>query len=178
MKVSSNISRWLLKIFTRHNWIPYWPVFKTEEQSTTKIRPVFNCSQKAYRKYSLNETVYSGINLMGDMLELLLQFRTNKCVMLADICKVFLMIKIGSFEDSNWFCLFMKEGNKLVCFRYITIIFGFNASPFILNFIIKCHAYKFPTNNCTDMLKKNFYVDNLIKKGSSVDAIISIHNGK
>ena len=56
----------------------------------------------------------------------------------------------------------MKEGNKLICFRYIPIIFGFNVGPFILNFIIKHHANRFPADNCTDMLKK-IYVDNLIK---------------
>ena len=32
--------------FTKHIWIPHRPVFKTEEQTTTKIRPVFNCSVK------------------------------------------------------------------------------------------------------------------------------------
>ena len=73
------------------------------------------------------------------------------------------MIKIGSIEDRNRFCFFMKEGNRPVCFRYTTLFFGFNASPFILNFIIKHHARIFPANNCTDMLKKNVYVDNLIK---------------
>ena len=29
--------------FTRYNCIPHRSVFKTKEQTTTKIRPVFNC---------------------------------------------------------------------------------------------------------------------------------------
>ena len=64
------------------------------------------------------------------------------------------MIKLGSLEDRNRFCFFMKEGNKLVRFRYTTIIFGFNAIPFILNFIIEHHANILPADNCIDMLKK------------------------
>ena len=68
--------------------------------------------------------------------------------------KAFLMIKLGSLEDRNRFYFFMKEGHKLVCFSYTTIIFNFNASSFILNFVIKHHANKFPADNCTDMLKK------------------------
>ena len=111
--------------FTKHILIPHKHVFKTDEQTTTWIRPVFNRSQKANGKYSLNETTYPGINLMGDMLELPLLFRTNKYVILADIRKAFQMIKLGSLEDRKRFCFFMKEGNKLVCFRYTTIIFGF-----------------------------------------------------
>ena len=139
--------------FTKQIWIPHWPIFKADEQTTTKSRPVFSCPLKANGKYSLNEAAYPGINLMGDMLELLLLFRTNKYVMLADIRKAFPMIKLESLEDRNRFCFFMKEGNKLVCFRYTTIIFGFNTRPFILNFIIKHHANKFPIDNCIDMLK-------------------------
>ena len=69
----------------------------------------------------------------------------------------------------------MKEGNWLVCFRYTTRILGFNASPFILNFIIKHHARTFPADNCTDMLKKNFYVDNLIKSGNSVEMLSDLY---
>ena len=88
---------------------------------------------------------------MGDMVKLLLLFRTNKYVMLVDIHEAFLMIKLESLEGCNRFCSFMREGNKLVCFRYATIIFGFNV---ILNFMIKHHANKFPADNCTDMLKK------------------------
>ena len=45
---------------------------------------------------------------MGNMFELLLQFRANKYVMLADIRKAFLMIKIGSIKDRNWFCFFYE----------------------------------------------------------------------
>ena len=90
---------------------------------------------------------------MGFMLELLQLFSTNKHVMLADIRKAFLMIKLGSFEDCDRFFFIMKEGKRLVCFMYNTIICGFNASPFILNFMIKHHVNKFSANNFTDMLK-------------------------
>ena len=75
--------------------------------------------------------------------------------MWADIRKAFLMIKLWSLKDRNRFCFFMKEWNKLVWFRYTTIIFGFNVSPFILNFIIKHIANKLPADNCTDMLKNS-----------------------
>ena len=69
----------------------------------------------------------------------------------------------------------MKEGNWLVCFRYTTLIFRFNTNSFILNFIIKHHARMFPGDNCTDMLKKNFYVDNLIKTGNSVEMLSDLY---
>ena len=138
--------------FHKYIWIPHRPIIKVDAQTTTKIRPVLNCSLKTNGQCSLNEAAYPGVNIMGDMLELLLKFRSNKHVLLADIRKAFLMIKLGSMEDRNRFCIFMKEGEELVCYRYKTIIFGYNASPFILNFIIKHHANQFPEDKCTDML--------------------------
>ena len=143
-------------------WIPHRPIIKTEQQVASKIRPVFNCSLKTHNSPSLNEAAYPGVNLMTDMTKLLLYFRCNKVTMISDIRKAFLMIKLDHEEDKNRFCFFIKDGNKLSCFRYKTIIFGYNASPLILNFIIKHHAKQFPSDNCSEVLLNNFYVDNLM----------------
>ena len=115
--------------FTKHICISHRPVFKTDEQTTTNVRPVFNCFLKTNGKYSLNEAAYLGTNLMGDVLDLLQQFKTNKYVILADIRKAFLMIKLRSLKNQNRFCFFMKEGNKLVCFRHTTIILVLMPAP-------------------------------------------------
>ena len=161
--------------FSDYIWIPHRPVIKSEQQVTTKIRPVFNCSLKTQGRCSLNEAAYPGINLLTDMLDLLLMFRSNKHVMLADIRKAYLMIKLSHEKDRSRFCFFMKENDKLICYRYTTLIFGFNASPFILNFVIKHHARKFPQDGCTEMLLRNFYVDNLIKTSNSISELFQLY---
>ena len=33
----------------------------------------------------------------------------------------------------------------------------------------------FPADNCTDMLKRNFYVDNLIKTGNTVEMLSDLY---
>ena len=101
---------------------------------------MFNCSLKTGDRPSLNEAAFAGINLMGDIVQLSLYFRTNDIIMLSDIKQAFLQIKLAKEEDKNRFCFFMKEGERLVAYRYKTIIFGFNASPFILNYVIRHHA--------------------------------------
>ena len=115
--------------FTKYIWIPHRPVFKTDEQTTTKIRPVFNCSLKANGKFSLNEASYPDIDLMGDIQESLLLFRTNKYVMLADIRKAFLMIKLGYLEDRNRFYFFMKEGISWFVFGIPPLYLVFMPAP-------------------------------------------------
>ena len=163
------------KDFHKYIWIPHRPVFKTDEQSSTKIRPVFNCSLKTRNCPSLNEASYGGINIMADMLELLMLFRTNKYTLLGDLRKAFLMIKLKSLRDKNRFCFFIKEGNKLVCYRYTTIIFGFNASPFILNYVLKHFASSFPDDECTKMLNSCFFVDNLVKTSNSIEHLTDLY---
>ena len=54
--------------YDSHIWIPHRPVIRTEEQVTTKIRPVFNCSLKTDKTLP---AAYPGIDLMGSILKLL-----------------------------------------------------------------------------------------------------------
>ena len=93
-----------LQKYADYTWIPHRPIFETEQQVTTKIRPVFNCSLKTHNSPSLNEAAYPGVNLMTDMTKLLLYFRSNKFAMISDIRKAFLMIKLGHGEDKKRFC--------------------------------------------------------------------------
>ena len=81
--------------------------------------------------------------------------------MLTDIRKAFLMIRLNPEKDKNRFCIFLKVGDELICFKFTTLIFGFKASPFIQNFVLKHHAERFPTYSCTEIILNNFYVDNL-----------------
>ena len=50
--------------YNNYTWIPHRPVIEMDEQVTTKIRPVFNCSLKTNKELSsLNEVAYLGIDL-------------------------------------------------------------------------------------------------------------------
>ena len=62
-------------------------MIKDDDLTTTQIRSVFNCSLKVRNATSLNEAVYPGINLLNDLLDLLLYFRSNSHVLMADIRK-------------------------------------------------------------------------------------------
>ena len=164
------------KEFYKYVWIPHRPVFKDSETSTTKMRPVFNASLKTKKGTpSLNEASYCGINLMKDMTELLMLFRTNKYTYTADIRRAFLMIKFLKIQDRNRFCFFLKDGDQLICFRFTTIIFGFNASPFILNYVLQYHINTFANDECTEILKNHFFVDNLVKTLNDEDKLIHLY---
>ena len=98
--------------YNKYIWLPHRPVFKTEEQSTFKMRPVFNCSLKSRKdKPSLNEASYQGVNIMQNMLDLIMLFRTNKYVLLGDLRKAFLQIRLKNLADKNRFCFFLQDGD-------------------------------------------------------------------
>ena len=122
--------------------IPHCPVIKTDTNMTTKIRPVFNCSLKTNKAPFLNEAVYAGVNLMKDIIKLSIYFRSNKYTMLSDIKQAFLQIRLARETDNNRFCFFLHDEDRLVTYHY-KIIVGFNASPFILNYVLKYHAEKY-----------------------------------
>lgn len=146
-----------------HIWIPHRPVVREDPfVTTTKVRPVFNCSLKTGGAPSLNEAAYPGTDLMSDLMGLLNYFRINKYVLLADIAKAFLMIKLKSNFDKNKFSFLLFRNGKYLPYRYNTIIFGFISSPFILNFIIKYHAKACNDSLVSQALASKFYVDNLI----------------
>ena len=163
------------KHFSNFIWLPHRPVYKNDDQATTKIRAVFNCSLKTSDKPSLNEASYQGINNMQCMLMLIMLFRTNKFVLLGDLRQAFLQIYLKSSRDKNRFCFFVKDGNRLRCFQYNTLLFGYCCSPFILNHVISYIAKMHPDDECSRMISSRFFVDNLVKTGNSVENLKQLY---
>ena len=150
-------------------------MYKDDDQSTSKIRPVFNCSLKTRKdKPSLNEASYSGVNIMQNMLLLLLKFRTNSKVLLGDLKKAFLQIRLKLERDRNRF-FFLNDGDKIRCFRYNTLLSGYVCSPFILNYIVKHISSLYPEDECSQMMKNNFFVDNLVITSNSTEELTHLY---
>ena len=63
----------------------------------------------------------------------------------------------------------MRTGDRLVTYRYKSIIFGFNASPFILNYVLKYHAEKYADDEFSKILKENLYVDNVLVTSNNLN---------
>ena len=141
-------------------FIPHRPVLKSD-RSTTKVRIVLNCSVKTKNTPSLNESAFPGIDLTGNLFELLLKIRKNKFLVMSDIKQAYLMIKLKNDGDKNKFVILWEKDGKLIAYRYLTIVFGFISSAFILNYVIKFHVSKFPDGLVSQILLNNLYVDNL-----------------
>ncbi|GFX56929.1 integrase catalytic domain-containing protein [Trichonephila clavipes] len=72
------------------HYLPHRPVFK--ENSTTKVRPVFDESAKEKNSPSINDCLEKGPNLIELIPSLINRFRFGKFGVIADIKKAFLQI--------------------------------------------------------------------------------------
>ena len=158
-----------------HVWIPHRAVIKTEDNVTTKLRIVLNCSFKVGKNLSLNQAAFPGIDLLGCLFNLLLLIRSNLFIVVSDIHKAFLQIFLRDDDDKRKFSILWRNGDEIKCFFYKTIVFGFVSSPFILNFVIRHHVSKFPKDLCSDILNNNFYVDNLFYTGCDQQSLIELY---
>jgi len=86
------------------------------------------------------------------------------------------MIKLDSVSDRNKFTILWKnKDNKLIAYRYTSIVFGFVSSPFILQNVIQFHLKKFSEDECFKVLKQGMYVDNLFYTGNDSSEILTLY---
>jgi len=86
---------------TRKYYLTHHPVL-TPSKTTTKVRIVYDGSEKCQStSSSLNDCLYCGPVILPDLVGLLLRFRLQKIVVLAEIEKAFLQIEMnGMLRDS------------------------------------------------------------------------------
>ncbi|XP_037924408.1 uncharacterized protein LOC119660102 [Hermetia illucens] len=86
----------------RTYFMPHRPVYR-EERETTKTRIVFNASARSGGNPSLNDLLWSGPNLLSDILKMILNFRLGKHGITADIERAFLQIELAQKDRKESF---------------------------------------------------------------------------
>lgn len=86
-----------LKQISTRNFLPHHAVIR-EESSTTRLRVVFDASMKTTSGYSLNDIMLKGYPVQPEPFDILCRFRTFRYVLVADIEKMYRMIKINPHQ--------------------------------------------------------------------------------
>ncbi|GFW95723.1 uncharacterized protein TNCV_19541 [Trichonephila clavipes] len=121
------------------HYLPHHPVYK--DNSTTKIRPVFDGSAKEKNSSSINECLEKGPNMVELIPTIVNKFRLRKFGITADIEKAFL--QIGLQEKDRPFLRFLwwengdKEKTKI--YQHKRVVFGITSSPFLLGATLEYH---------------------------------------
>lgn len=151
------------------HYLPHRAVFKPQSV-TTPVRPVFDASCKVGRNPSLNECLEKGPNLLELIPSLLLRFRQKKIGVISDIRKAFQMVEVAEEDRDFLRFLWWKDKEELVTFRHRRVVFGLNASPFLLGAVLEYHLRSVDGEDKKIAMKilKSLYVDNNV---TSVDSL-------
>lgn len=150
------------------HYLPHHAVVR-EDALTTKVRIVYNGSSKDGKHgVSLNDCLHTGPSLNPLLLDILLRFRENRVALAGDIEKAFLNVDIDDADRDvvrfYWVEDVNKEDFKIETYRFTRVVFGLNASPFLLNATIRHHLARYSESDprFTSKLAKSFYVDDLV----------------
>lgn len=158
----------------QHYYLPQHPVFK--DSSTTKVRPVFNGSQKTSNGQSLNDILITGPKLQ-DLFDIMLRFRKHEIAFTADIEKMYLHVKLDE-KDHKFQKIFWRENENDLLHEYCltTVTFGINSSPSMAVATVQHHAkqrmHQYP--HACKIISKDSYMDDISSGCDTVDEAINL----
>ena len=128
------------------HYIPHLAVVR-KEASTTKVRVVYDASAKLGKGgTSLNDCLHVGPSLNPLLFDILVRFREKRVALVGDIEKAFLNIEVAERDRDClrflWCEDVHKPDSKIVVDRFCRVVFGLNASPFLLNATLRYHISK------------------------------------
>lgn len=157
-------------------FLPHHGVLK-ESSTTTKLRVVYDGSARSDNGVSINDLQHVGPRIQEDLMSILLRFRQNKVAFCADIAKMYLQVWVKEDQRPLQRVLWRKDPSEEVqVFNLNTVVFGLTSSPFLAVRCLKQLALDFETNypKATNIIKRDFYVDDLISGASSWEEAVEI----
>lgn len=158
-------------------WYLPMSVVTKEESTTTKHRVVFDGSAKNKDGVSLNDTLLPGPATQPDMLAVWTRFRTHPVILIADIEKMFLQIKIKK-EDQDRQRFFYKPTNQesVQTYRLTGVTFGLAPSPFssIQTVLDHVESQKEKSPWAAEEICENIYVDDILTGGRNVEEVAKL----
>lgn len=152
------------------HYLPHQPVLRPDKPSTP-LRIVFDASAHLRNKPSLNDMIHPGPSDLERIPAILLRARSRIGLIVADVEKAFLQVKLHQSQRNMLRFLWVKDLEKpasnsnIIVYRFCVTPFGVNASPSLLNKVIHYHI-RMNGSECDPILVQqllsNLYVDNVI----------------
>lgn len=158
------------------HYIPHHCVFK--DSTTTKLRVVFNVSQKTSNGKSLNEQLAMGSCEQPDIFSLFLQFRTFKYAFTADLEKMYRQIWVDPVQTDLLRILWRNTPKEPIrAYRLKTVTYGTANAPYlairVLNQLSRDVINKFPM--ASNIIRNNMYVDDVLSGAFTNDELFQAY---
>lgn len=153
------------------HYLPHHAVLRRDRE-TTKVRIVYDGSAKSPGiNYSLNDCLQVGPNLIPQLFDVLVKFRSNPIALTADIEKAFLMVSMNEASKNMlrflWFKNPSENTPEVVQLRFCRLVFGLRPSPSILSSTIRhhlnyCEELNPELSDVINLLRERLYVDDFL----------------
>lgn len=156
-----------------HYFMPHQCVLRPESTST-KLRVVFDASCRTSTQLSLNDLLMIGPTIQEELYSTLIRFRTHKYAITADIEKMYRQVLVDE-ADRNFQLILWREqsSDPLQVYRLNTVTYGTSSAPFLaircLTYLSDLYKETFPIGS--EIIKKDFYVDDLLTGADSIEEI-------
>lgn len=157
--------------------IPHHAVVK-ETSSTTKVRAVFNASASSSRGQSLNSLLMKGPKLQQDICEIILNFRSHRVVVCADIRQMYRQILIRP-EDRKYQHIFWRSdgyGNEVKEYELTTVTYGVTSSAFqaqrVLKQLVCDEGSSYPL--ASNAVLNHTYIDDILSGGEDINQALQL----
>lgn len=158
-------------------YLPHHAVIRNDK-STTKVRVVFNASEKNTKGVSLNDTLMIGPTLQADLRHTVLRWRMHEIAIIADIQQMYRQVKIANHDAIFQRILWRDDPNKdIKDYELVTVTFGTASAPYqavkTLHQVAYDEGIDYPV--AAEKVLNSFYMDDLMAGCDSVDAGIEIY---
>lgn len=151
-------------------YLPHHGVVK-ETSSTTKLRIVFDASNKSTTGVSLNEILMTGPTLQDNLIQILLRFRFRNIALVGDLEKMYRQISVRACDrDFQRILWRFSTSDPVQEYRLNTVTYGQASASYLAIRSIRQLAEEgkesFPL--ASECILNDMYVDDLISRADNV----------
>ncbi|XP_055524492.1 uncharacterized protein LOC129718097 [Wyeomyia smithii] len=152
-------------------YIPHHYVLRPDS-STTKLRVVFDASCTTSSGISLNDSLLIGPTVQDDLLAIVLRFRLHRYAVVADIEKMYRMVRVQPGDWRLQRIFWRANRNEFIrIFELQTVTYGTASAPYLatkcLKRLAELDGSKYPA--AAKVLAEDFYVDDMMSGTDSID---------
>ncbi|XP_022832838.1 uncharacterized protein LOC111360825 [Spodoptera litura] len=157
-------------------YLPHHAIIR-EDKTTTKVRVVFNASEKNKKGVSLNDTLMVGPTLQADLRHTILRWRVHAIGIVADIIKMYRQVRVTD-EDTVYQRILWRDDPKqpIGDYELVTVTFGTASAPYQAVRTLHQVAYdegdKYPL--AAAKVLNSFYMDDLMTGSNSIEEGVEI----
>ncbi|XP_075157736.1 uncharacterized protein LOC142231004 [Haematobia irritans] len=156
-------------------YLPHHPVINLAKQST-KLRVVFNASNKTSNGNSLNDILHVGPTLQLDLVLLILRWRLYKFVFNCDITQMYRQIRVDPAHTPLQRIFFRDSPDGTIRdYELQTVTFGVNCAPYLAIRTLLQLADD-TEDRCplaAHILRKSMYVDDVLSGGHDLESALA-----